>query len=287
MTAGAIVAELALASLSYAMLFARVVAQRVGARGLRGLRGMHPVIDPMVALLRMKPVAERAQPLLLRYRASLAELNGGACGTERLLRWAGESLGIAWATLFASGLLALLAGSGGVAGLGAIVAGGVPFLRAKELGNRVAARRQRIVLELPELLGKLLLVVNAGDNVMRALARCAEQQPVGANPLYDELKAALAAMNRGESMAAALEEMGRRCAVPEVKLFASTLLINARRGGEAFVPALKELTRQMWDKRKATVRTLGEQASSKLVFPLALIFLCIMILVGAPTILLF
>jgi tight adherence protein C len=91
-------------------------------------------------------------------------------------------------------------------------------------------------------------------------------------------------MKRGESLSHALEEMGRRCAVPEVKLFATTLLINARRGGEAFVPALRELTRQMWEKRKAIARMLGEQASSRLAFPLAIVFLLIMVLVGAPTI---
>ncbi len=279
MTAGIVFASLLGAM--YSALFAKAAASRGGARGV------HPLVDPMIELLRMKPIARRAQPLLLRQRVSLAQLNGGSCGTEALLRWAGESLGIAFLTLAAAMLLALLSDSGGVAGLGAIVACGVPFLRAKELGKRAAARRQRIVMELPELLGKLLLLVNAGDNVMRALARCVEQQPTGGGPLYDELKSALAAMNRGESMAMALEEMGRRCAVPETRQFASTLLINARRGGEAFVPALRELTRQMWDKRKATVRTLGEQASSKLVFPLALIFLCIMILVGAPTMMMF
>jgi tight adherence protein C len=266
----------------YLALIVSVIIRRKGS-----LSGVNLIVDPMVLVLRIRAIAERTQPLLLRQRLALAQLHGGSCSRDRLLRFAGESIGIAYMTLILSGMLAMAADNGALAVLGTIVACCVPLLRAKELRNRVAARRQRIVMELPELLGKLLLIVNAGDNVMRALTRCAEQQPQGFNPLYDELKAALAAMKRGESMSVALEEMGRRCAVPEVKLFASTLLINARRGGEAFVPALKELTRQMWDKRKAAVRTLGEQASSKLVFPLTLIFLCIMILVGAPTVLMF
>ncbi|MBO9599282.1 MAG: type II secretion system F family protein [Cohnella sp.] len=266
----------------YAVLLSRAILVRRGR-----LTGIKPLIDPFVYVLRVPSVLGRIEPLLIRQRVTLAQLNGGTCSRDRLLLFAGESFGLGYAALLAFGLLAWAADNGTLAVLGTIVSCCVPFLRAKELRNRVAMRRQRIVMELPELLGKLLLIVNAGDNVLRALTRCAEQQPPGSNPLYDELRSALAAMRRGESMAAALEEMGRRCAVPEVKLFASTLLIHARRGGEVFVPALRELTRQMWEKRKAAVRTLGEQASSKLVFPLTLVFLCIMILVGAPAMLMF
>ncbi|MFC5531624.1 type II secretion system F family protein [Cohnella yongneupensis] len=282
MTIGWTAIVVALLAVIYVVLVFKVLSL---ARG--SWSGVNWLADPMVLVLRIRVVTERSQSFLLRQRLALAQLNGGTCSRERLLRFAGESLGIAYVVLLASGLLAIAAGNGSLVVLGGIVACCVPFLRARELRHRVAMRRQRIVMELPELLGKLLLIVNAGDNVLRALTRCAEQQPTGVNPLYDELKSALAAMKRGESMATALEEMGRRCAVPEVKLFASTLLINARRGGEAFVPALKELTRQMWDKRKAAVRTMGEQASSKLVFPLSFIFLCIMVLVGAPTVLMF
>jgi len=266
----------------YAVLLGRAVLVRGGR-----LRGLKPLIDPFVRVILVPSVLSRLEPLLIRPRHALAQLNGGTCSRDRLLLFVGESLGLGYAALLAFGLLAWMADNEALAVLGGIVSCCVPFLRAKELRNRVAMRRQRIVMELPELLGKLLLIVNAGDNVLRALSRCVEQQSPGGNPLYDELRSALAAMKRGESMANALEEMGRRCAVPEVRLFASTLLINARRGGEVFVPALRELTRQMWEKRKAAVRTLGEQASSKLVFPLTLIFLCIMILVGAPAMLMF
>lgn len=266
----------------YLMLLGQVCVSHRGS-----LRGIKPLVDPFVHALQAKGVVDRIEPLLTRQRFALAQLNGGTCSRETALNFAGGSMGYAYAVVLASGLIAWLADNGALVALGAIVSVCVPSLRAKELRNRVASRRQRIMMELPELLGKLLLIVNAGDTVLRALTRCVEQQPIGSNPLYDELRAALVAMKRGESMATALEEMGRRCAVPEVKLFASTLLINARRGGEAFVPALRELTRQMWEKRKAAVRTMGEQASSKLVFPLTLIFLCIMILVGAPTIFIF
>lgn len=240
---------------------------------------------PFLILLKYRQVFDRLQPLLHKAQLSLAVLNGGLCRRELLMAWAAESLGYAYLALMASGLLAVISGNFTLFAMGFAISICIPVLRMKEIHNKVEKRRLLILMELPELLNRLLLLVNAGENVMRALARCAEQKSGTGNPLYVELQAAIECMKRGESMTLALEEMGRRCSVPEVKLFATTLLMNARRGGETFVPALRELTRQMWDRRKAVARTLGEQASSRLAFPLAVIFLLIMVLVGAPTLL--
>jgi tight adherence protein C len=264
------------------VLYAGLVIQALRVRGKSHFR-LH--IDPFVFLLQSRAVFERVQPLIQRQKLSLALLNGGVCHPELLIGWAAESIGLSYTVLLLSGLLAIMAVNPALFVMGSIIAGCLPILRTKELTKKVNNRRQSIVMELPELLSRLLLMVNAGDNVMRALVRCVEQKHDSKHPLYIELSAAIEGMKRGESLSHALEEMGRRCAVPEVKLFATTLLINARRGGEAFVPALRELTRQMWEKRKAIARMLGEQASSRLAFPLAVVFLLIMVLVGAPTIL--
>ncbi|MFC4304854.1 type II secretion system F family protein [Cohnella boryungensis] len=241
-------------------------------------------IDPFAVLLQSQHMWERISPWLDKPRMSLSLLNGGYCSHERLVHWAAESLGIGYTALTIMGVLALTSESSALLILGTILALALPLLRAKELLKQVGKRRQSIVMELPELLSKLLLMVNAGENVMRALDRVAERNKASLHPLYVELRAALERLKRGESLVVALEEMGRRCAVPEVKLFATTLLINARRGGDAFVPALRELTRQMWEKRKSMARTLGEQASSRLAFPLTGVFLIIMVLVGSPAI---
>ncbi|MFB9279692.1 type II secretion system F family protein [Cohnella cellulosilytica] len=254
--------------------------RQLGGRRIR----LH--IDPFAAALRHPAVWKRVLPLLDRARVSLALLNGGACPEVKLIDWAAEGLGLGYLTLTGMSVLALATDTPALLALGAILGAGLPLLRLKELAGQVARRRQSMVMELPELLSKLLLMVNAGENVLRALARTAETRRGASadNPLYTELRAAIASMKRGESLTAALEEWGRRCAVPEAKLFATTVLINARRGGDAFVPALRELTRQMWEKRKAIARTLGEQASSRLAFPLTLVFLLIMVLVGAPAV---
>ncbi|MNP57095.1 hypothetical protein D3C76_1518900 [compost metagenome] len=89
-------------------------------------------------------------------------------------------------------------------------------------------------------------------------------------------------MESGYSFQQALEGFSKRCGVQEVSAFTTAVLLNYRRGGNDFVLALRDLSHSLWDKRKTVSKTLGEQASSKLIFPLVLIFLIIVILVGAP-----
>ncbi|WP_169306702.1 type II secretion system F family protein [Cohnella pontilimi] len=241
--------------------------------------------DPIAELLRWRGVYDRLLPLLHRPRIALVILEGGECPPERLMRWTAEGVAMAYGGLFLCWMLAFVSGNLTAALFGTVIASCIPFLRAKELQRELTQRKEAILLELPILLSRLLVMVNAGENVRRALHRIVEAQlPRGRCILYEELRAALAAMQRGESMHLAMEQFGRRCAVPEVKLFATLLLMNAKRGGEEFVPVLRDLTRQMWEKRKSAARTLGEQASSRLAFPLAIVFLIIVSLVAAPTV---
>ncbi|MGV2805241.1 type II secretion protein F, partial [Clostridium perfringens] len=67
-----------------------------------------------------------------------------------------------------------------------------------------------------------------------------------------------------------------------VSIFTTTVRLNFRRGGNAFVLALRDLSRVLWEKRKAIARTRGEQASSKLVLPMVVIFMIVIVLLGAP-----
>jgi tight adherence protein C len=87
------------------------------------------------------------------------------------------------------------------------------------------------------------------------------------------------------SFAQAFQDFSRRCGLREVSVFATAVVLNDRRGGEEFAASLKEQSKELWDRRKALVRTLGEEASAKLAFPMVLVFLVVMVIVAAPAIL--
>jgi tight adherence protein C len=105
-------------------------------------------------------------------------------------------------------------------------------------------------------------------------------------PLQVEWLRMVHALDNGESFAGAIEAFSKRCAVQEVSMFATVMLLHYRKGGEQFSLALRELSFSLWEKRKATARMRGEEASSKLLFPMVGIFFLLLIAVGAPAVLL-
>lgn len=140
--------------------------------------------EPVRHWLETPAVWTRLQPMLERPQSALVFLEGD-CGKERLARWIAEGAGIAGILLAAGGFMAWLAGEPGLLLLFAVLAVATPFLRWKDLRNKADSRRRQMRRELPELLTRLVIVVNAGENVLRALERCAARGKPGGRPEGD------------------------------------------------------------------------------------------------------
>jgi tight adherence protein C len=184
-------------------------------------------------------------------------------------------------------LLAILAGEDStllVYGLIAVLV--TPVLMVRDLDTKIRKKQQQMILELPEFLSTIVLLVNAGETVNRAWIRCVQAKPHKADsPLFKELLVAVHELEMNISFTKVLEDFSKRCALHEVSLFSSTLGLNYKRGGNDFVVALHALSLELWQRRKSVSRTLGEEASSKLVFPMVLIFIVVMVIVAAPALL--
>lgn len=184
-------------------------------------------------------------------------------------------------------LLSVLAGGdSSLFGFGLLAAAIVPMIMVRDLDAKIRKKQQLMILELPEVLSTIVLLVNAGETVNRAWIRCVEARPhKSQTSLYKELAQAVHELEMNVSFAKVMEDFSKRCALHEVSLFTSTLLLNYRRGGSDFVVALHALSLDLWQRRKSVSRTLGEEASSKLVFPMVLIFVVVMVIVAAPALL--
>jgi tight adherence protein C len=167
----------------------------------------------------------------------------------------------------------------------------IPVGIIQDLNRKLKYKKRLMLIELTEFLNKLTLLVDAGETVQKAIKQCVEQKKqltftVETSPLYYELNQMVTALNNNRSFQHVMEEFNKRCNVQEISIFTTTVLLNYRRGGLEFVYALRELSRMIWDKRLALTKTLGEEASAKLVFPMVLIFFIVMVIVAAPAILL-
>jgi tight adherence protein C len=162
----------------------------------------------------------------------------------------------------------------------------LPFILYKNLLGKLQNKKRQMLLQLPEVVNQIVLLVNAGETVQKALMRCIEQKPNPQDsPLLSELAIAAYEIGMNASFTKSMEDFNKRCGVQEVSLFTTTLLLNYKRGGDELVMSLKELSFILWEKRKSIAKTLGEEASSKMVFPMVLIFFVVMVVVAAPAVL--
>ncbi len=166
---------------------------------------------------------------------------------------------------------------------GAIIAGAFYFTD-KELFDRVKKRRASIRMDFPDFVSKLMLLINAGMTITRAWERIASDTEK-ATPLYKELRLATQGIKSGKPEHSAYEEFAKRCRTPEITRFVSVILQNLRKGNSEIVPVLRVFAMECWEMRKNTAKRLGEEASTKMLFPLMLMFIGILLIVGTPAVL--
>ncbi|WP_332107936.1 type II secretion system F family protein [Paenibacillus sp. URB8-2] len=246
-----------------------------------GLR-LRSLSEPLLVLLEKGGIARRFPVFVFRMQRSVQRIYGQRHSAEITLLFMGEMLAYAWLLALGGCVLATLSGERAALVLGVLLAVLLPAALAADLHKKVKVREQLIMMELPDLLSGIVLLVSAGETVQRAIIRCLESRKNDNHPLYRELLVMTGEWEKGYSFQQAFENFSKRCAVQEVSLFTTTVLLNVRRGGSDFALALRDLSRLLWEKRKAVSRTRGEQASSKLVFPMVVIFVVVIVLVGTP-----
>ncbi len=164
----------------------------------------------------------------------------------------------------------------------------ITFLLIKGLDNKIRKKQEQIIIELPEFINKITLLINAGETIQQAIIRSVKQKRNLENSyLYQELQISINQMENGIPFNQVLEDLSKRSSMQEISIFTTTVLLNHRRGGNDLVTALNRLSQELWGKRMSLCRILGEQASSKLVFPMVLIFIVVMIIIATPAIMLF
>lgn len=250
---------------------------------MEGIR-LQKMAPPMLFLLEKLKLSQRVPFFLFKIQRSVQKLAGDRRGGDLARLFLAEMLSYSWLLMTLGSLMTLLMGDDGSGLLlGGILAVLLPAALINDLHRKVVRLEREVLLELPELLNQLILLVGAGSTVQQAIKHCLERRKgEQSHPLYRELLQMQREWESGDSFQHAMEGFSKRCGIQEVSVFTTAVLLNFRRGGNDFVLALRDLSHSLWEKRKAVSKTLGEQASSKLVFPMVLLFVVVIILVGAP-----
>lgn len=225
-------------------------------------------------------------PQLVRWCAVVYG-NGTTNRTEEdpAFRWTARTFAMTAAGLAVAAGVWLAEPEGTAASVLLLVSLLVPLVSWRDLAAKVKRVQEDFVSELPMFIFKLSLLISAGESLQRAWVRASEaRQERREHPLYAELAKTCRDMERGVPFAAALEEMHRRTGSYEAGALITTILMNYKRGGDAFALALQDSSRLLMEKKNAQIRMKGEEASAKLLLPMMMMLFAVMIVVAAPAV---
>jgi tight adherence protein C len=166
----------------------------------------------------------------------------------------------------------------------ALFLGAIVYISDKDLFEKVKKRRLGIQFAFPDFVNKLTLLINAGMTVTRAWERVTVESGKE-TPLYRELNLTLQDMKAGKPEHKAYEEFAKRCRIPEITRFITVVLQNLRKGNSELVPILRVFAGECWEMRKSTAKRFGEEASTRMLLPMMLMFIAILLIVVTPAIL--
>lgn len=176
-------------------------------------------------------------------------------------------------------LLAVLADSVEALFFGILLGGLAIVYLDLTLQDKLTARRQELVLDLPQVLSKLTLLVNSGMVLREAWKRVSV---TGDRVLYKEMQNTSLEIENGVMEADAYRNFADRCNVKEIRKFASLIIQNLKKGNEELAYFLKDLSDEMWEVKKNEVKQKGEKANSRLLLPMMLIFIGILLMILVP-----
>lgn len=149
----------------------------------------------------------------------------------------------------------------------------------KDINDKLEERRVELLMDLPQVLSKMALLINSGMVMREAWVKVSE---TGERALYQEMRKASLEMANGASDLEAFRNFADRCSVKSVRKVTSTLIQNMQKGNQELSYFLDEMSREMWEEKKNMVRQKGETAGTKLLIPIGMIFIGILILIIVP-----
>lgn len=148
------------------------------------------------------------------------------------------------------------------------------------INKQVKLRQKQILLSLPDLIDLLAVSVEAGLGFDAAISRVSERFH---GPLGEEFIRVRQEISVGRPRPEALREMARRCEVPDLTSFI-TSLIQAEQLGVSIGNVLRVQSDQMRERRSQRAREQAQRAPVKMMIPLVLfIFPTLFIVIMGPT----
>lgn len=158
--------------------------------------------------------------------------------------------------------------------------------RDQQIRQKARERKLQMTLDYPELMWKMTMLLGAGLTIRGTFLRIAaeyKRNPRGeARYAYEEMLFTCGEMKSGVPESTAYENFGRRCDLPQYVKLGSLLSQNLKKGSKGLASMLEKEAASSMEERQNTARKLGEQAGTKLLFPMAMMLGVVLIVLMVP-----
>ncbi len=174
--------------------------------------------------------------------------------------------------------------------LAAALAVGTCFAGDRDLHKKAERRRRKFLLEYPEFVSRLVLLIGAGMTMRGAMYKIAEDyrnRTPGGSQICEQIVYTCNELDSGVSEAKAYYNLGRRCGEQHYIRLCMLLSQNLRKGTAELTALLKKESRDAFEERKRNARRLGEEAGTKLLLPMTVMLVIVMVMIMVPAFLSF
>ena len=164
----------------------------------------------------------------------------------------------------------------------------VPVFRERNREIREQKRSRELNRCYPEFVSKLGLYIGAGLNVKNAFLRIgneyqAQKKRNGKTQiLYEEILVCNYGFLNGMPESEVYREWGKRCGEMKYRKLSFLLISHLRQGNEKILSLLSEEADAALEERRNLARKRGEEAGTKLLFPMMLMLVVVMFLILLP-----
>ncbi|MDR1700676.1 MAG: hypothetical protein LBR68_05745 [Lachnoclostridium sp.] len=163
-----------------------------------------------------------------------------------------------------------------------------PFIWRDRQKKKLLQRERELLSDHPGFINQIMLLLSAGLTIRGAIERLVSDYDKDRKKgksfryLYEELWVVCNQMQNGISEKRAIEAFGKRCHIMPYMRFSSIVSQNLKKGSYGLIPLLEADAKESFQRRIETVKKLGEEAGTKMLFPMMLMLALVMGILMIP-----
>lgn len=168
------------------------------------------------------------------------------------------------------------------------------YVENSRMSEQIKKRKEEVLMDYPLIINQLVLYLGAGMTIYSSFLKMSEsyemrreQNIIEKRYAYEELTRMIHQLQGGVSQEKAYYDFGQRIGLMPYMKIVSFITQNLYQGSKELLHLLEREEQAAFEERMNRARKAGEEAGTKLLFPMILLLVVVMIIVMVPAMLRF